>query len=354
MSNLKDLIGKFNKASNSQIATVGVHFDDPTRLASNIFAFDLATGGGVPEGRVSVIYGPESSLKTTICLKLIAEAQRKYPKKYCVFVDIEGHFSKEWATLMGVDIEYLVYICPTSGENAVDMVESIVMAEDVSVVCMDSLAALVSTRELGSEAEKAQVGTTGLLINKLYRKTSQALADAKVQGRTPTILMINQIRFAVGGYGDPEVMPGGPSFKFASSMTIRVRGKDEMDAKVSDKKPAFKKVSVIIKKCKVPYMARNSEFYMSILDNKKDNLAIGETYDTKTIMAYLKAYGLILKHDKKGWDLFDGSTGEFMEHYDTQDQLKIKLQDKESNGDFIRTVKAGIISVGMAEGGVSG
>ena len=316
---------------------------DPTRIPSGIFAFDLATGGGVPRGRVSMLYGPEASMKTTVALKLIAQAQREEPKKTAVFVDVEKHFLASWAERVGVDCspERLAVVITDTAEETIEVVESLIHADDLSLIVVDSLAAMVSTRELDSEVDKAQVGTSGLMINKFYRRTSVALGRAKSLGRTPTLVLINQIRYKIGVmYGSPEQIPGGPAFAFASSLTIRLYGRDEKDPEVSKDLPAFKKITIIIKKHKVPVIATNAEFLIAIIDNPRLNLKVGDSYDMSTIMAYLKSYDLMIK-GKQGWELAMPGTGEIIP-FVKQDELKARLI---ADTDFCMQVKQGLIGI---------
>jgi recombination protein RecA len=347
MSKLQTLLEKFNKDHQADIVKVGVQRDDPERLPTGIFQLDLAIGGGIPVGRVTVVYGTESSMKTTLCLKLIAQAQKRWPDRKAVFVDLEGTLSTGWPRRVGVNTETLVYVQPTHAEQAVDVIENLTYAEDVSVIVVDSLAALVTQHELDSPAEKAMVGTQGIVINKLYRKITRALAVAQEQGRQPTLVFINQIRFKVGVMmGDPETMPGGPSFKFAASLVLRLYGKDEYLKELSTSLPAYKKVSVIVKKWKVPITARNSEFMISTLPNEKLKLAVGDSYDIGTILHYLKHYELLVKDKKAGWILRD-EHGEILAETKTLDAFESKVRDDEA---FSAAVRALIIRVVIEKG----
>ena len=121
MSKMKDVIKSVAKEyKDDTIVTVGVRVEDPSRLPTGWFAVDLETGGGIPEGRASIIYGPEDSMKTSLCLKLVASAQQKYPDKAAVYIDVEGVFSKQWARTFGVDVDKLVYIHPDNAEQMVE------------------------------------------------------------------------------------------------------------------------------------------------------------------------------------------------------------------------------------------
>lgn len=311
MTKIKDLLKNVSKQyKDDTIATMGVTILDPDRLPSGLFAFDLATGGGIPEGRCTVVYGNEDSMKTSLCLLLIASAQKKYPDKTAVFVDVEGVFSKNWARTLGVDVDKLVYIHPDNAEQMVDIVEGILYTDDASLVVVDSLAALLTQHEADKSAEDAIVGRTGLVINKFYRKVSMALGKARRHGRNPTLLCINQIRFKIGVmYGNPETMPGGPSFKYASSLTIKLYGKDVMDSGVSKTLAAYKEIKMKIEKHKVPILAKTGIMQVALLPIPEYGLKVGETYDWNTLLSYLKSMELFTKVENV-WQLIDPETGE--------------------------------------------
>lgn len=345
MTNLKELVTEFGKTfKDDSIVKVGVEFEDPERIPTGLFAFDLATGGGFPEGRISLVYGTEDSMKTSLCLKAIASAQRKYKDRTPVFVDVEGVFSKSWAKALGVDLDRLVYIHPDNAEQLVDIIEGVLYTDDVSVVVIDSLAALVTQQELEKSAEEAIVGRTGLVINKLYRKVSRALGKCQREGRNPTLICINQIRYKIGVmHGNPETMPGGPAFLFASSMTIRFYGKDIMESAVSKTLPAYKEVNMIIKKHKVPILAKKGVVQIALQPIPEYGLDIGQAYDWNTLLAYLKSMELLVKSDKKGWDFTHPGTGE-VTTYKKQDDLKEQIY---ADPAFGQEIKSALISAMM-------
>jgi protein RecA len=334
------LVKKFGKDyKDTNYARIGMRDTRVPRIPFGLFALDLAIGGGFPEGRCMVIYGTEASCKTTLCYLAIAAAQRKYPKKTCVFFDLEGHFDADWAMSCGVDVDKIAYIVPPTGEHFVDMCEDLMYAKDISLIVADSLAALVTSHELDSDAEKAMVGNSGILINKFYRKIGRALSMAKIKasdGAAPTLICVNQIRMKIGVmHGSPETQPGGNSFKYASSLTVRVSGKDEFDKEISDAIPAYKLVSATVQKQKVGISARNSVTKIALMDLPKQGLHIGQSYDWNTICSFLKDYGFFAKHEKKGWDLTLTDTGEIL-HYDVQDELKKQIADDHEFGDRVR------------------
>ncbi len=319
MSDSKQVLKDIQKNYGAGVAVEGVELVDEERLPTGVFAFDLATCGGFPKGRISIVYGPESSLKTTIVLRAIANAQMMEPDKKCVFIDVEVSYNPEWGASLGIDNEKLVYVLPDYAEQAVDIAEAFLYADDVSVVAIDSLAALITTQEIDSSAEKSNVGGSGLVVGKLYRKTTLAMNKAKKQGRQPIFIAINQIRFKIGVmFGNPEVMPGGVSFLFASSLTVRMYGKDEVDKKVNSVLPAWKACSGIVKKWKVPICSRTFGFKLATLPNPTKKLNVGDTHDWPTVLSYLQDNELLMKI-KGGWAL-EG------EEFKTQDDVRCYLE----------------------------
>lgn len=348
---VKSLLKSFAKEYKAEVGTMGVRDDDPTRLQTGMFTFDLITGGGIPEGRMTLFYGYESAMKTTLALKCIAAAQHKYPERTPAFIDVEGHLDRTWAKKMGVDVDKLAHIIPQNAEQAVDIAESLLHAEDISIVVFDSLAALQVQSELDKSAEEFSPGRQALVINKFYRKATKALNDARVAGGfAPTLLLINQIRFKIGAgkFEDPETMPGGPAFKFASSLTVRLNGTDQMVKSVHKSLPAYKKISAIIRKHKVPIVAKKGELMVALMPIPEYGLDVGQLYAWNTVLGYLKNHDLFVKGEKGGWVLTHPGTGEQFV-FATQDALRDHLRDDK---DFATEVYAGLIRVVMDSGSV--
>ena len=342
---IKDVMGATAKTyKDDKLMTVGVNPEDPGRIPTGIFSIDLATGGGIPLQRISLLWGKEDSMKSTIAMLLVAQAQRQFPEKRAVWVDVEGVLSKNWAATMGVDIDNLIYIQPDNAEQVVDMVEGVLRTEDASLVVIDSLAALVTKTELEKSAEDAIVGKSGLVVNKLYRKVTHALGAARREGRHPTLLVINQTRQKIGVmYGSDEALPGGKSFPYGSSMSMRVYGKPIMEAAVSKTLPAYMEVSVSIKKHKVPILATTAVAQIALQPIPEYGLDTGESYDWNTLLSYLKSLGLFVKDGKKGWVLTNPATGE-VETFKVQDELKTKVYD---GSDYGLDLKQGLIDTLM-------
>ncbi len=337
MSKVKEIVKALKKEHGDQLISDGGKPGNPPRLLTGVFPLDLASGGGLPRGKTTVLYGAESSGKTNVALKAIANAQREEPDKTAVFVDAEGGYDPDWASMMGVDNDKLVHCMPDYAEQAVDLIEAFLYAEDVSIVVLDSIAALVTANEIDSSASKMVVGGSGLVVGRLYRKSTLALNKARKDGRFPIFLAINQIRFKIGAtHSDPEVMPGGQAFKYSSSLTIRLYGKDEVDKAIHAEVPCWKVCSGIVKKHKVPIAARNFEFRMAKVPIPSKKLKMGGMYDWATILSYMKNFELLVK-GKTGWE-FQG------EVYKTQDDIRQRMLD---DYDFDTTVRSGLIDLAM-------
>lgn len=299
----KKLVAEIQKDNGEGAISIGVEVVDVDRQMTGVFAFDLASGGGFPKGKISLVYGPESSGKTNLCLLAIAQAQKEQPDKYCVFVDIEHSFDAKWAQALGVDTEKLIVIKPSHGEVAVDNVIAFIKASDINVIVTDSLAALTPINETTSSAGKASVGGNSQLIGKLMRLSVFALSDAEREGRHPTILFINQIRHKIGQmFGNPEYMPGGNMMRHTSGLTVRLYGTNMIIKEVSAVMPAVKDTKVVIKKWKVPIVSINAEYNMAMIPHA--GLRCGQTKDWGTVLTYLKSMEHV-KKSKKGWMLFD-------------------------------------------------
>lgn len=344
MASSTDILKKIRKDYGESIASKGSDgYKDTIRIPSGIFPFDLMSGGGFPMGRVSVVYGPESSGKTNLVLKALAEGQRIFPDKIAVFVDAENSFDPAWATLLGVDVEKLVVIHPEYAEQAVDIIETFLYANDVFAVVLDSVAALTTQNEIESSAEKMIVGGASLLIGKMFKKATVSFQRMRNQGlMPPAFIGINQIRHKIGVmYGDPETMPGGNSIKFSSSFTVRLYGKSVIDKKINAVLPAYKETSVIMKKWKVPILAMKGDYTMLMLES--GGKMPGTCEDWNTVAAYLKELDYLSKGDKGGWVMFG-------ETYKTLDEVRTYLY---GNPDVLAEAKAQIVADMLEKGNIA-
>lgn len=188
-------------------------------ISTGSLGLDLALGiGGVPQGRVIEIYGPESSGKTTLALQITAECQKA--GGVCAFIDAEHALDVAYAKNLGVDVENLLVSQPDYGEQALDIVETIARSGAVDLIVIDSVAALTPKSEIEGEMSDQNVGVQARLMSKALRKLTGVLHKMNC-----TVIFINQIRMKIGmmGYGSPETTTGGNALKFYASVRIDVR-----------------------------------------------------------------------------------------------------------------------------------
>ncbi|MGI6207290.1 MAG: recombinase RecA [Anaerolineae bacterium] len=187
-------------------------------ISTGSLALDLALGvGGVPKGRVTEIYGPESAGKTTLCLHIIAQAQKA--GGVAAFIDMEHALDPVYAQRLGVNIEDLFVSQPDTGEQALEIAEALVRSGAVDVVVVDSVAALVPRAEIEGEMGDSHPGLQARLMSQALRK----LAGAIKQSNT-AMIFTNQIRYKIGVmFGNPETTPGGNALKFYSSIRMDMR-----------------------------------------------------------------------------------------------------------------------------------
>lgn len=189
-----------------------------TGIPTGSLSLDIALGiGGVPRGRIVEIYGPESSGKTTVALHVIAECQKG--GGIAAFIDAEHALDPVYAKALGVNINELLVSQPDSGEQALEITESLVRSGAIDVLVIDSVAALVPQQEIDGDMGSAHVGLQARLMSQALRKLSGCISKSN-----SVVIFINQLREKVGiVYGNPEVTPGGRALKFYSSVRIEVR-----------------------------------------------------------------------------------------------------------------------------------
>ena len=187
-------------------------------IPSGSLGIDISLGvGGVPRGRITEIYGPESSGKTTLCLHVVAEAQKT--GGICAFVDMEHALDPLYAERIGVDIQQLYVSQPDTGEQALEITEHLVRSGALDVIIVDSVAALVPRAEIEGEMGDSHVGLQARLMSQALRKLAGAIKQSNV-----CVVFTNQLREKVGVmFGSPETTPGGRALKFYASVRIDIR-----------------------------------------------------------------------------------------------------------------------------------
>ena len=197
--------------------------DDHPTLMDNVIStgalsLDVALGiGGVPRGRIIEIFGPESSGKTTLALHIVAEAQKL--DGYAAFIDAEHALDPEYSKRLGVNTEELLVSQPDSGEQALEITETLVRSSALDVIVIDSVAALVPRVELEGEMGDTHVGLQARLMSQALRKLTGTVSRSNT-----CVIFVNQIREKIGVmYGNPETTPGGRALKFYTSIRMEIR-----------------------------------------------------------------------------------------------------------------------------------
>jgi recombination protein RecA len=194
------------------------HYAKVEGIPTGALSLDIALGGcGVPRGRITELYGPESSGKTTLALHVIASAQKK--GGIAAFIDAEHALDTTWAKRLGVDVSSLLVSQPDTGEQALEIAEMLIRSNSVDVIVVDSVAALTPKAELEGEMGDSHMGLQARLMSQAMRKLTGVINKSKT-----ALIFINQIRMKIGVmFGNPETTTGGRALKFYSSVRIDIR-----------------------------------------------------------------------------------------------------------------------------------
>lgn len=193
------------------------HKIDVETIPSGSISLDLALGGGIPKGRIIEIYGPESSGKTTVCLHAVAEVQKSGGT--AAYIDAEHALDPAYAKRLGVNTDDLLISQPDSGEQALEILETLVRSNAVDIVVIDSVAALVPQAEIEGDMGDAHMGLQARLMSQALRKLAGIISRTKC-----TVVFVNQLRMKIGiMFGNPETTTGGNALKFYASVRMDIR-----------------------------------------------------------------------------------------------------------------------------------
>ncbi len=255
-------------------------------ISTGSLSLDMALGvGGIPRGRITEIYGPESGGKTTLALHVVAEAQKA--GGLALFVDAEHALDTEYARALGVDIDRLYISQPTTGEEALEIMDAIIRSGAVDIVVLDSVAALVPKAEIEGEMGDSFVGIQARMMSQALRKLGGNISKSRTAA-----VFINQLREKIGVmYGNPEVTPGGRALKFWASVRLEVR-RGEAIKSGTEQIGSRTKVKVVKNKVAPPF--RTVEFDMIFgkgISKSGDLLDVAVTRDIVTRAGTYYNYG---------------------------------------------------------------
>jgi recombination protein RecA len=285
-------------------------------ISTSSISLDAALGvGGVPRGRIIEIYGPESSGKTTLCLHIIAEAQKK--GGLAAFIDTEHALDTGYAKKLGVDVENLLVSQPEYGEQALEIVETLVRSNALDVIVVDSVAALTPRAEIEGEMGDSHMGLQARLMSQALRKLTAAVSKSNI-----TLIFTNQLRDKIGVmFGSPETTTGGKALKFYASVRLDVR----RIAQIKDGTNVIgnrTKVKVVKNKVAPPF--REVEF--DIMYNEGIS-KIGDLVDSAVDMEIIKKAGAWFSYNDQRMQGREGVKNMLLENTELYERLNNEVRE---------------------------
>ena len=313
ISTTQAFIDKVNKEYKSTLASRGnaVRAMRIPRFSSGVLSLDIVLGGGWPFGRISQIYGDESTGKTLLTLKASQSVQGycrtcRLAEDICTcetfepcvvaFIDVEGTFDPAWAQTNGFDMDRNAYIRPDYAEQALDILIAAIESGEFDLIVLDSIAALTPAKEIEDSTEQSNMGKRAILVNRAINKCVSSLNRLATSGdaKAPALLFLNQVTENIGVlHGDNRIPPGGRRQRFAASVLILTKAVKYEDG--DNKLTAWAELSGVTKKNKTYVPRRVYNFKLALKDT--DGILAGHVNNEDELVKRGKLHGLITRHD---------------------------------------------------------
>ena len=307
------------------------HHMEVEAIPTGALSLDLALGiGGIPRGRITEIYGPESSGKTTICQHIVAEAQRLGGT--CAYIDMEHALDPAYAARCGVDVDSLLISQPDMGEQALEITETLVRSGAVDVIVIDSVAALVPRAEIEGDMGDSPMGMQARLMSQALRKLSGAIKQTNT-----AVIFTNQLRLKIGVmFGNPETTTGGMALKFYASVRLDVRRVQaiKLGAEIIGSRT---RVRVVKNKVAAPF--RTTEFdimYNEGISKAGDLLDLATTLEIVTKRGSFFAYGDIRLGQGR-----ENAKDFLRTNPDIAEEIELAIRQQSQSGEIILPVNGG-------------
>lgn len=261
MQKLTDAQSAITKTYGENAGGIGFKFPAFDRLPTGILTLDVALAGGIPMGAVSIFYGNESSGKTSLALRCVAQFQKRYgATRKVVWIDVENAWDEPWVRLHGVDPDQVYLFRPTTAEEASDIADEVAMSSDTGLIVIDSIAALASIDQLEKTAEQIVMAGSAKPTTTMLRKIGAGIVEHSKAGQTLSAIYINQTRMKIGFVmGNPEIIPGPNYQNFQAFLKLRLSAKPILKEKIAAI-PIYADNSMRITKKKFPCIRASAEW----------------------------------------------------------------------------------------------
>lgn len=299
LGELAATLAQIHKAKGLRTVIKGSETRQPRRHPTGIFLLDMGLLGGLGESRQHQYSGPRSSGKTSSAFRLIANFQRRNPDKKAVFVDVEHTFDPVWAQTLGVNLDDLLLVQPSTAEEAIDLVEALLSTIEVGLIVFDSIAAMVPTTEAEQSAEdNATPGLHAKMTTRMVRKANRVLLDQSKRDHHPLVLYLNQQRARIGGYAPPGQealqVTGGKAMDFFITTHTKFKNYEKLakDEDSGAETTVLNEHGFTIEKNKQNGGLRKGEFQMLREDSDDyPELSMGMLDDAVTMLSICKRMG---------------------------------------------------------------